>query len=204
MSKSNIMEGAKAPAAKRLTMVVVLVGVLLALTAGVAVAKDFSAQATNGDDVIRGTDSADLIPGNGGSDRLYGNGGGDTIKGGFGNDPALKGGDGNDNINGNLGNDNLYGGPGNDTLQGGQGRDDLEGQSGNDRIFASGDGTRDSVKCGPGLDDYTRVDLNDLVDDQLVESLVALPGNVVSGVSCETIEVVLLDGTTVTLTTNPL
>jgi len=188
---------------RRATLLTLAMALLLALTAGVAVARDFNG--TGRDDVIRGTESADNISGNGGSDRLYGNGGGDTLLGGFGNDPALKGGEGNDTLNGNLGNDRLYGGPGNDTLNGGQGRDLLEGQGGNDRIFASGDSTRDQVKCGSGDDDFTRVDLNDVVDEELVESLLDAPGSVLSALSCETIEVVLLDGTTVVLTTtNPL
>ena len=187
---------------RRATILTLVAALLLAVTAGAAVARDFNG--TSGDDVIRGTERADNISGNAGSDRLYGNGGGDTLLGGFGNDPALKGGEGNDNINGNLGNDRLYGGPGNDTLNGGQGRDLLEGQGGNDRIFASGDSTRDQVKCGSGEDDFTRVDLNDVVDTELAGSLLDAPGSVLADLSCETIEVVLLDGTTVVLTSNPL
>lgn len=80
----------------------------------------------------------------------------------------------------------------------------LEGQGGNDRIFASGDSARDQVKCGRGNDDYTRVDLNDVVDTELAGSLLTAPGSVLAVLSCETIEVVLLDGTTVVLTSNPL
>jgi hypothetical protein len=173
---------------KKSALLSVTVALLLALTAGVAVARDFSSEATNGDDVISGTESADFIPGKGGSDRLYGRGAGDTIKGGFGNDPALKGAEGNDSINGNLGNDHLYGGPGNDTLNGGQGRDLLEGQGGNDRVFASGDSTRDTVKCGNG-DDYAKVDLNDVVDGELVSSLGEAPGSVIAILSCETVKI---------------
>ena len=79
-----------------------------------------------------------------------------------------------------------------DRLTGNTGRDTLEGRGGDDDLFASGDGQRDQVKCGDGTD-TAKVDLNDVVDDQLVSSVVALPGGVVSILSCETVRVGLLE-----------
>ena len=58
--------------------------------------------------------------------------------------------------------------------------------------MAAGDGERDEVKCGDGTD-VAEVDLNDVVDDQLVSSVIALPGGVGSILSCETVRVGLLE-----------
>jgi hemolysin type calcium-binding protein len=154
--------------------------------------------------VIRGTEGADKINGAGGSDRLYGNGGGDVVRGGFGDDPAVRGDEGADRLQGNLGDDNLYGGSGNDKLGGGAGRDLLEGQAGNDQLFASGDSTRDQVNCGNGNRDFARVNVNDVVDGDPVGSLLDAPGSVISALSCERIQVVVLGDVDPIISTDPV
>ena len=63
----------------------------------------------------------------------------------------LRGLGGNDRLNGRGGNDRLFGGLGHDTLIGGPGADLLDAGPGNDRIAAR-DGTRDTIRCGPGRD----------------------------------------------------
>jgi len=57
-----------------------------------------------------------------------------------------------DSIDGLAGDDTLIGLGGDDLLRGGPGRDRLIGGPGNDSIAANGDGARDSISCGPGLD----------------------------------------------------
>jgi hypothetical protein len=79
-----------------------------------------------------------------------------------------------------------------DHVQGWQGRDRLEGGSGNDSISAADDGARDQVKCGTGTDEAS-VDLNDVVDGELVSSVVGAPGQVISILSCEKVNVGLLN-----------
>jgi hypothetical protein len=74
----------------------------------------------------------------------------DTMNGtAFGD--VLRGLAGNDRLNGRGGNDRLFGGAGHDSLTGGAGVDLLDAGTGNDRISAR-DGTRDTVRCGPGRD----------------------------------------------------
>jgi hypothetical protein len=57
-----------------------------------------------------------------------------------------------DTIDGRAGNDTILGLGGNDLLIGGLGRDRLVGGPGNDSIAANGDGARDTIVCGPGVD----------------------------------------------------
>jgi hypothetical protein len=57
-----------------------------------------------------------------------------------------------DTIDGGAGNDTILGRGGNDLLIGGPGRDTIAGGAGNDAIAANGDGARDTVSCGPGVD----------------------------------------------------
>src|SRR5574337_1700920 len=82
---------------------------------------------------LAGTGAAKTISGTQGPDRLTGTPGADAIYGLGGNDV----------ISGGAGNDLLVGGPGADLLVGGPG---------DDRIAASYDGSRDTVRCGPGFD----------------------------------------------------
>ena len=57
-----------------------------------------------------------------------------------------------DSISGLAGRDVLSGGAGGDFLVGGPGRDMLDAGRGNDRVAISYDGSRDTVRCGPGSD----------------------------------------------------
>lgn len=106
--------------AKRTLLVCLVVTVVLALTAGVALAvtkqcsDEFSyvCRGTQGDDTLLGTNSgADDIEGLGGGDRLEGRGGVDSLFGGGGDDTLL-GGYGSDGLRPMSGNDALFGGPG--------------------------------------------------------------------------------------------
>lgn len=106
---------------KRTALLAVVVGLLLALTAGVAVAQNF--EGTRGDDTIRGTAQEDTITGLGGDDRLFGFGKKDNIKGNAGND-RIDGGQGNDIMSGAGGNDVIRAGDGlRDRIFCGPGRD---------------------------------------------------------------------------------
>lgn len=57
-----------------------------------------------------------------------------------------------DTIDGRAGNDTILGLGGNDLLIGGLGRDRIFGGPGNDSIAANGDGARDTISCGTGVD----------------------------------------------------
>ncbi len=107
---------------RRMTIAVVLVAALLALTAGVALAQSFTG--TDGNNTIRGTREPDRIDALAGNDTVYGNRGGDRIIG-------------------NRGDDDLYAGDGRDRVFGGRG---------NDYIVVQGDGKRDFVDCGSERD----------------------------------------------------
>jgi hypothetical protein len=67
-----------------------------------------------------------------------------------------------DAILGRGGKDVLIGRAGSDLLHGGPGRDLLAGGSGDDRLAAQYDGSKDDVRCGPGLD-VVNADLVDSV-----------------------------------------
>jgi Ca2+-binding RTX toxin-like protein len=102
-----------------------------------------------GNDLLRGLSGDDCLDGGRGRDRLFGGPGADRLVGGSGNDL----------LDGGSGGDRLAGGSGADRLKGGSGRDALNAGSGNDRVNAA-DGTRETVRCGPGSDRATidRVD----------------------------------------------
>lgn len=91
---------------------------------------------------IRGTANRDLLRGGPGGDRLAGGGGGDCLQG-------------------QAGDDRIGGGVGTDVIQGGWGKDRIGAGSGKDRITAA-DGARDTVACGPGVDEVL-ADAADLV-----------------------------------------
>lgn len=74
----------------------------------------------------------------------------------------LRGTNGADQIDGRSGNDILSGLGGADFLDGNVGHDLLDGGPGDDRIGVSGDGTRDDVRCGSGVD-VVNADLVDRV-----------------------------------------
>lgn len=81
---------------RKVVMLAAMMAMILALAAGVALAKNFSG--TNGPDRIIGTNSADKIFGNGGNDFLSGKGGRDELYAGTGRD-VVRGGNGNDYLN---------------------------------------------------------------------------------------------------------
>ena len=122
---------------RRTALLVAVVGALLALFAGAALAAVIDGDKSA--NRLVGTERADTIRGLGGNDAVYGRGGADGLYGGAGSD-TIPGGDGDDAI---------YGGPGRDTVSGGKGNDVLrmrDGVAGND-----------TVRCGNGAD-VARVD----------------------------------------------
>jgi len=93
--------------------------------------------------LVAGTAAAATVVGTSGDDRLVGT-------------PRA------DAISGREGRDTLVGAAGSDFLHGGPGRDLLDGGAGDDRIAAQYDGSRDTVRCGSGLD-VVNADLLDAV-----------------------------------------
>lgn len=102
----------------------------------------------------------DIFRGTVAGDRIWLLAGDDVARGGLGDD-WLDGGAGNDLLDGGPGADRIAGATGNDRIVGGAGRDSLAGGPGNDRVNAR-DRTRDSVRCGPGVD-VAIVDRTDVV-----------------------------------------
>lgn len=98
---------------------------------------------------------------------------------------------GDDRLTGTAGDDFFYSKAGNDIVSGDIGNDTLTGGTDNDYIDATNDGERGSVTCGDGANDVAVVGLNDVVDGELVESLGALPGQVLGILTCERVEVKL-------------
>lgn len=83
----------------------------------------------------------DLLRGGPGSSWLVGEGGADTLRGGRGRD----------RLDGWASDDRLIGGKGADHASGWQGRDRFRLGRGNDSVHAR-DGTREVIRCGPGVD----------------------------------------------------
>ena len=154
---------------KRATLLTITVGLLLVLTAGMALAANIVG--TNGGDRLKGTPNADTISGRGGNDRVAAAGGADTVHGNDGVD-FLYGEGGSDTMYGDPGDDLMVGAAGNDTIFGGPDDDRVRGVDGNDEILVAGDASnRDYVNCGNGTD-TARVDSNDVVDGVVAETLV--------------------------------
>jgi Ca2+-binding RTX toxin-like protein len=80
---------------KRIVMLLAAMGMILALFAGVVLAKTINGN--DRDNVLFGTERADTIRGFGGEDVIFGLDGGDTLVGGRGKDEVF-GGNGNDEI----------------------------------------------------------------------------------------------------------
>src|SRR5918998_90288 len=91
---------------RRATILTLVAALLLAVTAGVAVAKDI--RGTNGPDILAGTNNADKISALSGKDEVRGLRGPDVLNGGTG--PDL--------LQGNRGDDTIKGAPGDDTVIG--------------------------------------------------------------------------------------
>ena len=167
---------------RRATLLTMMVALVLALTAGVAVAQTING--TNGPNTLRGTNAADTINGRGGADEIYGRDGADMLKG---NDAAdrVYGMDGSDVISGGFGNDPaLRGGAGNNEIEGNIGSDAVTGDAGDDTIRTVGDTSSDKVNCGEDADgqdvDTANVGSNDLMDGQQASTIVTT-----TGLSCE-------------------
>jgi Ca2+-binding RTX toxin-like protein len=162
---------------RRTTLFAIVVALIVALSAGTALAKEFIG--TAGPDNLNGTDNADTMFGRMGNDRVAAAGGPDEATGNQGND-AVYGEQGNDTLKGDLGDDFVSGGGGGDTIYGGPDDDRMRGVDGNDNIFAAGDASnRDYVDCGADRD-TAHVDSNDIVDGVEADTLVLN-----SGLSCE-------------------
>ena len=84
-----------------------------------------------------------------------------TVNGTAGAD-VLRGTPRADLLDGRAGKDKISGLAGPDLIYSGAGRDVIDGGRGDDRIPAHGDGTRDTIRCGPGRDVVT-ADLADVV-----------------------------------------
>src|SRR5215210_7819115 len=113
---------------RKVTLVIALATVLLAVFAGVAYAAVISG--TSGNDTLVGTAKSDVILGGKGDDELHGRGQSDDLRGG----------------------------PGDDTIYGEAGADVLRGQEGDDNLYGGPDGTQNADKdvdeywCGSGYD----------------------------------------------------
>lgn len=135
---------------KRFGLVLVVGALLLALSAGLALA--VLREGDNGDNRLVGTPGDEV-----GQDTLIGKGGDDELIGRSAAD-QLDGGDGDDTLRGQPGNDTLVGGPGNDTIL---------MDEGFDFVFAADD-ERDIIDCNgeprariefdSGLDEFRNCD----------------------------------------------
>jgi len=121
----------------------------------------FNAQ-IGGPDKMRGEDGNDRMFGDIGNDNMSG-GPGDDIMYGWEDDNYIDGGDGNDLVVGWSGNDILSGGDDFDHIFGYSGFDLIQGGPGDDKIYhneessvvvpTDPDGSKDTIDCGPGLDE---------------------------------------------------
>lgn len=107
---------------RKLVLLFVVAGAMLALTAGLAMA--VTKNGGSGDDTLRGTNKADTLRGESGDDTLYGYARADLLEGGSGEDDIFAG----------------------------SGRDDVYAGSSADYINDGDDGDRDFIDCGSGFD----------------------------------------------------
>ncbi|HET7478272.1 MAG TPA: hypothetical protein VFJ72_02025 [Rubrobacteraceae bacterium] len=117
-----------------MTILLLVMGLMLALGAGVALAGVGS--------VFVGTSQNDRLLGTRGDDNINALQGDDFVN--------ARGGD--DVVDGGANHDRLQGWTGNDRLIGGTGQDVLLGGFGNDIIDARDNGGQDDINCGPGRD----------------------------------------------------
>ena len=149
---------------RRSVLALALMGVVLLLLAGTALARNISCNSnpcvgTNRSDTMRGTSDRDNMAGRGGNDEMFGGGNSDTMRGGDGAD-IMRGESGRDRMYGDSGNDTMNGGPYGDRIFAGAGADSVVGENGADHIDIA-DGVQDSVRCGNGNDTVV-VDPDDL------------------------------------------
>jgi hypothetical protein len=121
---------------KRIVMLLAAMGMILALFAGVALAKTINGN--DRDNVLFGTERADTIRGFGGEDVIFGHDGGDTLIGGRGQDEVF-GGNGNDGIKAVDGSEDL--------IFCGEGRDRVRANPGDD-LFNCERVVRDGPRVG--------------------------------------------------------
>jgi serralysin len=150
----------KEEAMKRVSLMFVLVGVMVVLSAGVATAA--VKYGSNGRDFFIGTNGEDTFYGKGGSDGLFGRGDDDVLYGNEGNDFIFGGSfryeeifdgrrmvpDGEDRLYGGSGDDCMFAGSEDDVIYGGTGNDEM-GFYCYDFIFDTGE---DVFYGGPGKD----------------------------------------------------
>jgi hypothetical protein len=160
---------------RRLVLLTVLVGMMVAMTAGVALAKNISGTAKN--DRLAGTSEADRINGKGGDDKVYGKGGDDFVQGASGDDL-------------------ITGSSGDDSLIAGLGRDQVQASGGDDTVKADNGDVRDKIFCGSGFD-VARLDIKDLVGGSSVQEILSSVTEV-DGPAL-TCEVMVIDGLRVPL-----
>lgn len=161
----------------RRTALVVMIGALLvALTAGTAMAlnqiscSSFSqnpltpeCSGTLQEDLIEGRDARDIIYAKDGDDEVNARYGGDDVYGGAGRDEIEGGGHGPDGVIHYEDLDRLYGGGGNDVLKdrrASRDHDELRGAEGNDSLNAYDNDVEDILACGPGTDDTAIFDVD--------------------------------------------
>ena len=162
---------------RRTTLLLVVMGCLLMIFAGVAVA--INKTGTNQADILTGDPkgpSADKFAGGGGQDKIKGVGLDDELYGDFGADPVLDGGGGNDLIDGGSGADSMNGGGGDDYINAG------DNQSGDLVDGGSNQTTTPGDKC--------IVDDGDKITLLAGGTATVVAPTVPPGTTCETITVV--------------
>ena len=112
---------------KRTALLMLMMTLMVALSAGVAVALNEVDCPNRPDGKCIGTTGNDLMIGNKNANEMAGR----------------------------IGNDDIYGRQGPDTLQGGPGADYLDGGLGNDRLAGGQDGDPDEFYCATGTDRAT-------------------------------------------------
>lgn len=131
---------------KRFGLVLVVGALLLALSAGLAMA--VLREGDNGNDRLVGT-SGDEV----GQDTLIGKGGEDELTGRSAAD-QLDGGPGDDDLRGQPGNDTLVGGSGNDDIFMGPGFDFVFAADDEEDLIDCNDEPRARIEFDSGLDDF--------------------------------------------------
>jgi Ca2+-binding RTX toxin-like protein len=114
--------GARGEKMKRIVIMALAIGLICALGAGVALAKNITGN--NKNNTLVGTKNADTIKGKGGKDYIYGL----------------------------QDNDKLFGNDGDDNIDGGKGNDDLHGNADNDFLDSVDGSNKDTDDCGSGKD----------------------------------------------------
>ena len=163
---------------KRLPLLLAMMGIVLLLSASVAIALEVNCIAgrgcvgTDNPDTLNGSAASDDMDARQAGDRLFGNDGHDWMSGdAYG--PSDTSTDGNDRVFGRGGYDGLVGYGGSDLLSGGAkadyisaveasanpGEDTVDGGGDNDFIVAI-DKTKDTIDCGTGIRDRVYYDKN--------------------------------------------